>query len=91
MQSLPPLAAELKRLRTDMGMTLAEWENHVGLPAKTLHGYETGRLVPPGDRLLAIVHATRGLAKPFQAAKVAREHVRTLRGPQRALRARAAA
>jgi len=81
---MDPLAAEIKRLRTDMGMTLAEWAAHVGIPEKTLHGYETGRITPPADRLLEIVYATRGLSQPFQAAKVARAMMRGRRGPKRA-------
>lgn len=91
--SLDPLAAELKRVRADAGLTLAEWSKHVGIPEKTLHGYETGRITPPADRLLLIVHATQSLSEPFQAARVARDLVRGMRrrkGPQRARRARAA-
>lgn len=81
---MDPLALELKRLRADTGLTLAAWAKRVGIPEKTLHGYETGRITPPADRLLLIVHATRDLSRPFQAAKVARDLVReTRRGPRR--------
>lgn len=55
-----------------MGLTLAELAERVGVPWQTLAAYETGRVTPPADRLLILVHATRGIEPPFQLDKVAR-------------------
>lgn len=67
-----PLAAELRRLRADLGLTLEEWAHRVGIPLATLAAYEGGRVTPPADRFLRILHATRRHPKPFRLAFVAR-------------------
>lgn len=72
MTKIPPLGAEIRRLRQTMGMTLRDFGRHVGLPWQTVQGYETGRLVPPADKLLLIVHRCRGASPPFQVGRVAR-------------------
>lgn len=69
---MTPLAQELRRLRRDLNLTLADLAERSGIPAKTLHAYECGRVIPPADRLLALVHATRSAPKPFRLAHVAR-------------------
>lgn len=53
-------------------MTLEEFGAHVGVPWSTLAQYEVGRLTPPSDRLLRIIHACRGVHEPFRVSKVAR-------------------
>lgn len=66
------LAAEIKRVRESLGLTLEEFGERVGIPWQTLHHYESGRAVPAGDRLLQIVHASRKAEKPFRVDFVAR-------------------
>ena len=68
----PPIGAEIRRLRDSLGMTLMEFGLHVRIPWQTLHGYETGRLAPPAERLLLIVYATRRVQPPFRFAAVAK-------------------
>jgi transcriptional regulator with XRE-family HTH domain len=66
------IGSEIRRLRLAMGMTLHEFGRHVGLPWQTLYAYEEGRSVPPADRFLLIVHATRRVKEPFRVERVAR-------------------
>jgi len=68
-----PLGAEIRRVRASLGMTLQEFGEHVGIAWQTIAAYETGRVVPPSDRLLAIVHATRRAPESFRVERVARE------------------
>lgn len=68
-----PLGAEIKRVRASLDMTLEAFGALVGIPWQTIHAYETGRTVPPSDRLLAIVHAARKAPKTFRVEHVARE------------------
>lgn len=68
----PPISAEIGRLRKSLGMTLKDFGRHVGIAWQTVAAYETGRVVPPADRLLRIVHATRRAEMPFQVERVAR-------------------
>lgn len=74
MAATPPSAigAEIKRVRESLGLTLMAFGERVGIPWQTIHGYETGRLTPPGDRLLRILHATRKADEPFRIRHVAR-------------------
>lgn len=67
-----PIATEIRRLRQSMGMTLVEFGAHIGLPWQTIAQYEGGRVTPPADRFLLILHKTRGLAEPFRVDRVAR-------------------
>lgn len=59
-----------------MGMTLHAFGKFVDLPWQTIAKYETGRMVPPSDRLLKIAHACRRAPEPFQFEKVARAAAR---------------
>lgn len=68
----PAIGAEIRRLRDSMGMTLQDFGRFVGIPWQTVQSYETGRSMPPTDRFLLIVHATRRAAQPLQVAAVAR-------------------
>lgn len=68
-----PLGAELRRVRFSLEMTLQEFGEHVGVPWQTIAAYETGRVVPPADRLLAIFHKTRRAPEAFRVDRVARE------------------
>lgn len=68
-----PIGAELRRVRVSLEMTLQQFGEHVGLPWQTIAAYETGRVVPPADRLLAILHATRRAPESFRVDRVARE------------------
>ena len=68
-----PLGAELRRVRLSLEMTLYEFGEHVGVPWQTIAAYETGRVVPPADRLLAIFHKTRRAPEAFRVDRVARE------------------
>lgn len=67
-----PTGKEIRRVRESMGLTLMEFGRHVGLPWQTLQAYEAGRTVPPADRLLLILHATRRAPEPFRVLHVAR-------------------
>lgn len=69
---MKPIGDELRRVRESLGMTLMDFGAHVGVPWQTIHGYETGRVVPPADRLLAIAHKTRKAKHPFRFDVVAR-------------------
>lgn len=69
---MKPIGAEIRRLRAAMDMNLAEFGRLVGIPWQTVQAYETGRAVPPADRLLAIMHATRRVDEPFRVAHVVR-------------------
>jgi DNA-binding transcriptional regulator YiaG len=66
------IADEIRRLRQELGMTLAEFGAHVGVPWQSIAAYETGRRIPPGDRLLVIIHRSRRASKPFRLPVVAR-------------------
>lgn len=74
MASIPPTAIgeEIRRVRESLDMTLMEFGEKVGIPWQTIAGYESGRLTPPGDRLLQILHATQKAEKPFRVLHVAR-------------------
>lgn len=71
-KSPPPIGIEIRRVRDQLGMTLQDFARHCDIPWQTLAAYETGRVVPPADRLLVIVHATRRAAQPFRVEHVAR-------------------
>jgi DNA-binding transcriptional regulator YiaG len=66
------IGAEIRRVRDSMGMTLMEFGRHVGIPWQTVGAYEGDRTVPPADRLLQILHATRGAKRPFRVDYLAR-------------------
>jgi DNA-binding transcriptional regulator YiaG len=66
------IGVEIRRTRESMRLTLVEFSARVGLPWQTLQAYETGRVVPPADRLFRILHATRRAALPFRVDYVAR-------------------
>ena len=66
------IGEELKRLRGACGMTLKDFARHVEIPWQTLQAYETGRAMPPADRLLKITHAARRAKEPFRFEAVAR-------------------
>lgn len=70
------IGAEIRRLRDSLGMTLEQFGRHVGVPWQTISMYESGRAVPPADRLLRILHETRGAKEPFRVRHVAREVAR---------------
>ena len=70
--SASPVGAEIGRLRRSLGMTLKDFGRHVGIAWQTVAAYESGRVVPPTDRFLLIVHATRRADLPFQVERVAR-------------------
>jgi DNA-binding transcriptional regulator YiaG len=63
---------EIRRLRDALGMTLQDFGRHVGVPWQTIQAYETGRVMPPADRLFKIVHACRRAKEPFRFEHVAR-------------------
>lgn len=67
------LGAEIRRTRKSMGMTLQQFAVHVDLPWQTLQAYETGATLPPADRFLRIIHATRRAPEPFRVQYVARQ------------------
>jgi len=67
-----PIGAEIRRVRHELGMTLKDFAKHCEIPWQTLQAYEVGGVVPPADRLLLIVHATRRASKPFRTEHVAR-------------------
>lgn len=71
--NVPAIGRELRRLRTSLDLTLQEFAVRVGVPWQTVQAYEAGRTVPPSDRLLRIVHATRNAPQPFQFERVARD------------------
>lgn len=70
------IGAEIKRVRVSLGLTLEEFGERVDIPWQTIGGYETGRAMPPADRLLRILHATRRAAEPFRVGAVASRVVR---------------
>ena len=72
LENPPALAAEILRVRKSLGMTLKDFGRHVGIAWQTLAAYEAGRVVPPADRFLRIVHATRNAEEPFRIGRVAR-------------------
>lgn len=74
-----PIAIEIRRLRQSAGMTLVEFGAHVGLPWQTIAQYEGGRVMPPADRLLLILHKTRSLSAPFRLNRVARAVAKAVR------------
>lgn len=66
------IGAEIRRIRKSMGLTLQDFGPLVGLPWQTLQGYESGRMTPPADKLLMILHATRRAPSTFRVLHVAR-------------------
>ena len=56
-----------------MGLSLMDFAVAVKIPWQTVQAYETDRAVPPADRLLRIVHATRRAPKPLRIVHLARE------------------
>lgn len=74
----PAIGAEIRRLRDSLGMTLQDFGRHVGVPWQTVQAYEAGRSVPPSNRLMQIVHATRRAKEPFRLEHVARAVAGTL-------------
>ena len=66
------IGEEIRRVREDLGLTLAGFAERIGIPWQTLAQYELGRTVPPADRLLVIVDACRKAGEPFRVEKVAR-------------------
>lgn len=66
------LGAEIRRVRESLDLTLMQFEELTGIPWQTLAKYETDRVVPPADKLLSIVHATRRAPRPFRVERVAR-------------------
>ena len=73
---MQPIGSEIRRVRLAMGLTLVEFGHHVCVPWQTIAAYESGRTVPPSDRLLQILHATRGVSEPFRIGLVARRVAR---------------
>lgn len=67
-----PIGEEIRRVRGELNMSLQAFAQHCEIPWQTIQAYETGRAVPPSDRLLAILHATRRAPVPFRVARVAR-------------------
>jgi len=67
-----PIGDEIRRVRTTLGLPIQQLARHTGIPWQTLQAYETGRAVPPSDRLLLILHAVRKAPEPFRLARVAR-------------------
>lgn len=70
------IGAEIKRVRESLGLTLEAFGERVGIPWQTVAGYESGRAMPPADRLLRILHTTRRAAEPFRVGTVASRVVR---------------
>lgn len=68
----PDIGSEIRRVRESLGMTLERFGEHVGIPWQTIAHYESGRAMPPGDRLLRILHATRKAKEPFRIPQIAR-------------------
>ena len=66
------IGEEIQRVRKSLDMTLKQFGEHVGLPWQTIAGYESGRMTPPSDRLLLILHATKKAKEPFRVERVAR-------------------
>lgn len=66
------IGSEIRRTRKSMGLTIQALAALVELPWQTLQAYETGRVVPPSDRLLRILHAARRAPMPFRVEHVAR-------------------
>jgi len=66
------LGAEIRRTRMSMGLTIVAFAALVELPWQTVQAYETGRVVPPTDRFLRILHATKRAPEPFRVQYVAR-------------------
>lgn len=70
--STSPIGDEIRRVRTELDLTIQQLARRTGIPWQTLQAYETGRTVPPSDRLLVILHAVRKAPEPFRWARVAR-------------------
>lgn len=66
------IGGEIRRLRSELGLSIQDFAARVEIPWQTIQAYETGRVVPPSDRLLTILHATRRASTPFRLARVAR-------------------
>lgn len=66
------IGAEIRRTRESMGLTLQEFSALVRTPWQTLQAYETGRAIPPSDRLFRILHVVRRAPQPFRVEHVAR-------------------
>ncbi len=65
------IGAEIRRLRSELGITLQEFGDRTGIAWQTLQAYETGRVTPPTDRFLVILHHVRRVQKPFHLQRVA--------------------
>lgn len=63
---------EIRRIRDTLGLTIKDLARRANVPWQTLQAYESGRVVPPADRLLQIVHAARNAPKPFRFDVIAR-------------------
>ena len=67
----PSIGDEIRRVRGELNVTLQELARRTRIPWQTLQAYETGRVVPPSDRFLVILHACRNVEAPFRLARVA--------------------
>ena len=70
------IGAEIKRVRESLGLTLEQFGERTGIPWQTIAGYESGRAMPPADRLLRIHHMTRRADRPFRVSLIANRVVR---------------
>lgn len=70
-KSSPSIGGEIRRVRSELGVSIQELARRTRIPWQTLQAYETDRVVPPGDRLLVILHACRNVETPFRLARVA--------------------
>jgi transcriptional regulator with XRE-family HTH domain len=67
-QPADSIGTEIRRARSALGLTLHEFAGRAQLPWQTLAAYETGRTMPPADRLLRIAFAA---GKRFRFARLA--------------------
>ena len=65
------IGAEIRRMRGEVSLTLQQLSERTGIAWQTLQAYETGRVMPPSDRLLAVLHAVRRASTPFRLPRVA--------------------
>lgn len=72
----PTIGSEIRRLRDAMGLTLVDFGALVNIPWQTIAAYEAERAQPPAMRLLAILHATRGVNPPFRVGRLAKAAAR---------------
>ena len=63
------LARELRRLRTRLGLNLAEFADRYGIPEGEYAGYETVRVAPPAA-VMAYLHVI--VAEPEATARAVR-------------------